>query len=294
MTNDRLYDAALASFLVFAGCSGSSPAPQECPDSHQTSTPTVPDPEPTTPDPATADVDRDGVTVAAGDCDDFNNTIHPAAPETGWDGVDSDCDDQDGPTILTEYAGPRTFEEFVRLCDQSAMLDGSARPGVVEMHASCSGVNACRGMSYGDWGEDAILTDHGCRAMNWCVGWSCVETGPGLNTPVEEMYATNCAYCHNWVEGDENPAPAFKVMVPPGQDPAAVLAAFPTLPDERLRSAIAFGKAGITSSGHAYANMPTFVKRMSRAEIDTMVAYVRSLPATTTEGFGYPDGSTIP
>ncbi len=288
MNHDRLFDLALASFLVFAGC-GRAQGEARCDHDHTDPTSSTP-PAPTTPDPARADVDQDGVSVADGDCDDFNDTIYPGAPETGWDGVDSDCDDEDGPTIHAEHPGPRSFEDFVQLCDSSAALDGSLRPGLIELHAACSAVNTCRGMFYGDWGEDAILTEHSCRAMNWCVGWSCVEAGPGIGVPVEEAYQTHCAYCH----GYDAATPRFDVMVPPGQDPATVVSDFANLPDERIRSAIAFGKYGITSSGRAYANMPGFVKSWSRQEIDAMVAYVKTLPATTTYEIRYPDDSTIP
>jgi hypothetical protein len=37
------------------------------------------------------DVDEDGFTTGAGDCDDHNNAVYPAAPE-GCDGLDNDCD----------------------------------------------------------------------------------------------------------------------------------------------------------------------------------------------------------
>lgn len=48
-----------------------------------------------TDDTSTADVDEDGWTVAAGDCDDANAAIHPDAEETAGDGVDSNCNDAD-------------------------------------------------------------------------------------------------------------------------------------------------------------------------------------------------------
>jgi hypothetical protein len=42
------------------------------------------------------DVDGDGVTVAAGDCDDHDATISPLAFDVFGDGVDRDCDGADG------------------------------------------------------------------------------------------------------------------------------------------------------------------------------------------------------
>ncbi|MEO8840397.1 MAG: putative metal-binding motif-containing protein [Kofleriaceae bacterium] len=38
------------------------------------------------------DIDMDGYTVAQGDCNDHDNTIHPGAPEICGDGKDNDCD----------------------------------------------------------------------------------------------------------------------------------------------------------------------------------------------------------
>ncbi len=37
------------------------------------------------------DLDGDGVSVAAGDCDDGDAAIHPGAPDVPYDGVDADC-----------------------------------------------------------------------------------------------------------------------------------------------------------------------------------------------------------
>lgn len=299
---DGLFEIAFASFLVFAGCGGSE-AEERC-GGDATSAPD-PDTEiPTTgPDPTTSpgDVDQDGFTVEDGDCDDFNNTRYPGAPETGWDGADSDCDGEDGPLVDAEHPGERSFAEFEALCASSARLDGSAPAGVVQMHAACSASNACRGMSYGNWGPDAVLTEHGCRAMNWCNGWSCVEAAEDQQRDPVTLYETHCAYCHGWqgpldtVDGSGNPVQVsqFTIMVRPGTDPAAAQAEFPTRPDTRFRAAIAFGLTGATSSGQAYANMPSFHKTLSRAEIDGVIGYVRSMPLTTYV-FEYPDGSTIP
>lgn len=294
----QLKQLALASFFLLSGCSGeatsakeqSSPDPQ-CPTQPPQTTPT---------DPSAADADQDGVTLAAGDCDDFNNTIFPGAPETGWDSVDSDCDGEDGPLVTAEHPGQVPFETFATQCLASALLDGSANPGVVQLHAACAGSNYCRGMSYGDWGEGAILSEHSCRAMNGCNGWSCVETGDGQGRTGQAVYDESCSYCHGWngplvstdEQGNEVETPQFTVMVPPGRDPAAHQAAFAAKPDEAFRSAIAFGLTGATTSGLGYSNMPAFHKRLSRAEIDAVIAYVRTLPLTT-HTFTHPDGSVV-
>lgn len=41
------------------------------------------------------DADEDGYTVAEGDCDDTDATVHPGAEETPGDGVDANCDGED-------------------------------------------------------------------------------------------------------------------------------------------------------------------------------------------------------
>jgi hypothetical protein len=43
-------------------------------------------------DDASDDLDGDGWSVFAGDCDDYNHEIYPEAEEIAGDDVDSDCD----------------------------------------------------------------------------------------------------------------------------------------------------------------------------------------------------------
>ncbi|WP_437966515.1 MopE-related protein [Sorangium sp. So ce260] len=240
-----------------------------------------------------SDHDRDGFTSRAGDCDDFNNTIHPGAEERNLDTIDSDCDGFDAPSSTLVWSGDSdpdqadalaimdadgdgqiSLDEFSAACAESAMLAGTARPGVVQVHASCSGTNSCRGMVYQTWNE---IYEHACRGVNECAGWSCVETAEDQDRDGPASFdAATCDHCHSGPEG------TFHVKVPPGEDVSAFLADFwERRPDMYLQSIIAFGIDGVTAEGHAYSNMPGSYHLLSRAEMDRLIAYLRTL---TPEG----------
>jgi len=57
-----------------------------------------------------------------------------------------------------------TLEKFTADCD--------ARHGVVEIPPHCGGFNSCKGLSYDT--DTQVLTEHTCRGMNSCFGYSCV------------------------------------------------------------------------------------------------------------------------
>lgn len=240
-----------------------------------------------------SDHDRDGFTPREGDCDDFNNTVHPDAEERNLDNVDSNCDESDAPVSTLVWSdGPEpdlvdaidvmdedgdgqiSLAEFAAACAKSAMLSGTARPGVVQVHASCAGTNSCRGMVYQTWNE---LYEHSCRAMNGCAGWSCVETAEDQDRDGPAAFgAATCNHCHSGPEG------TFGVEVPPGEDVEAFVADFwEGRSDMYLQSIIAFGIDGVAAEGFAYSNMPGAYLTLSRAEIDTLIAYLRTL---TPEG----------
>ena len=227
------------------------------------------------------DRDLDGFSEAEGDCDDLNDTVYPGARERGLDSVDSDCDGEVQPALSDNVLTPAllaeidlngdgeiSLGEFEARCALSAQLTSEALPGVVQVHAACSGVNSCRGMVLQSWGD---VYEHDCRGVNTCSGWSCVEAAPDLGRTGEELFAQGeCANCHGG--GD-----AFGVYVPEGQDEAAFIADFAARPPETLIASIAFGVSSVTSSGIASSNMPAQYTRFSRAEMLTLATYIQSL-----------------
>ncbi|WP_437982243.1 MopE-related protein [Sorangium sp. So ce117] len=240
-----------------------------------------------------SDHDRDGFTPREGDCDDFNNTVHPDAEERNLDGVDSNCDQSDAPVkTLVWNGGPEpdlvdaidlmdedgdgqiSLAEFAAACAKSASLTGPARPGVVQINSSCSHSNSCRGMVYQSWNE---LYEHTCRAMNGCSGWSCVETAEDQDRDGPAAFkAATCDHCHSGSAG------SFGVKVRPTEDMATYVAEFwERRSDLYLQSIIAFGIDGVHPEGYAYSNMPGAYHLLSLAEIDRLIAYLRTL---TPEG----------
>ena len=233
------------------------------------------------------DVDRDGVVAAAGDCDDLDASIHPGARERTADGTDSNCDGEERTTlgedrfaealgmIDADRDGAISYDEFELACAQGAMVLGDAEPGVVSTHASCAATNACRGMVLHPWGE---LFEHDCRGVNGCAGWSCVEAAQDRGRDAETLFAeAGCANCHSSSTAE------FKVEVPPGTNLDDGLARFRALPDRRLRGAIAFGVSGFTPSDNARHDMPAHHETVSRAEMDTLVGWLRTATLEAAE-----------
>lgn len=238
------------------------------------------------------DVDRDGVSLGDGDCNDFNDAIFPGAPELALDGVDSDCDGGDSPAMTLvwsstpdadqvdalalldmDHDGTISLAEFNEHCGHSAKLVGQSRPGLLQYHAACAGTNSCRGMVLQTWGE---LYEHSCRGVNFCAGWSCVETAADAGRSGEVAFDdAHCRNCHGAEDG------SFEVFVPPDTDAETYLAGFwETRSDDYLRSIIGFGVSYTTAGGYRMANMPGAHSLLARAEIDRLIVYLRGLPLT--------------
>ncbi len=252
-----------------------------------------------TPAAPVSDIDGDGVSTEDGDCNDTDSSVYPGTRERTGDGVDSNCDGNERPElgedlfakalglVDTDADGAISFEEFEAACAEHAMVIGKAEPGVVNTHASCSGTNACRGMTLHPWGE---LYEHDCRGVNTCAGWSCTEAAPDQKRDGATLLSqTGCNNCHH---GDNV---TFVVLVPPGEDTSTAVSTFLSYSDSRMRSAIAFGVSGVSPAEIAYENMPSHYDVMSRAEMDTLIAYIRAgtLKAKTFE-YGEMQGPAKP
>lgn len=80
----------------------------------------------------TSDGDADGSSVAQGDCDDTDATVHPGAPEICGDGKDNDCDgvadrSVDGTGHVTACSA---FANTADISIDAQSLDGSGDPKV--------------------------------------------------------------------------------------------------------------------------------------------------------------------
>ena len=178
--------------------------------------------------------------------------------------------------IISETPGQFTFAELTAMCDQ--------RGGYVEIYASCSGTNSCAGFSYGDWGEDGVLTEHSCNAVSGCNGMGCVvlpaDTGKtavdilGAMLPDTEGVAQrSCNYCHAEWNDVGFDATKFRVHVPPGS-PRNLTNWLDRTAEEQARI-IAFG-SHVQVGGVQLANMAGYAKMYSRAEIERVVQYIRT------------------
>lgn len=181
-----------------------------------------------------------------------------------------DTPEEDTKEVLSNTKAPDlTLAAFTADC--------TTRGGVVQIHATCAGNNACAGMSFNKWSKD--LTEHTCKGLNSCGGASCVVLPPDQGRDAAELYEERCgSMCHG---------SGFTLYVAPGVEHAAALAAFADRTPEAQLKIIAFGARGMTAAGTALANMPAFHGDLSRAEIERLVAHVRSLEVEATT-YGIP------
>ena len=97
----------------------------------------------TAPPPATSDADRDGVTAAAGDCDDHNAAVNPnatvVAPSCVWQSTQWDC-----PSGSQRYPEDKD-SIFVRVannqCTALSVVDATVHVTVVEARATFNQAN---------------------------------------------------------------------------------------------------------------------------------------------------------
>ncbi|NOY26865.1 MAG: hypothetical protein GXP62_13420 [Oligoflexia bacterium] len=80
---------------------------------------------------ASDDLDGDGWSVAAGDCDDTDDTIYPDAPDDCYDGVDSNCDGSDDNDCDGDGYYPTDLKGDD--CDDT---DADVHPGASETRAN--------------------------------------------------------------------------------------------------------------------------------------------------------------
>jgi hypothetical protein len=186
-----------------------------------------------------------------------------------------------GPIVTEEIPGERSYESLAKDCDE--------RGGYVQIHASCSGSNSCKGFSYGDWGKDAVLTEHTCASMNGCKGLSCVVLPEDSGKSGEEVYAfdlppagpSSCVTCHAVTEHDANggylppDVTKFKVWVMPGS--TRTTDNWLELSAEAQEQIVAFGKIGAFEDGVSVVSMKGYHQLYSRAETERVVAHIRTL-----------------
>jgi hypothetical protein len=171
---------------------------------------------------------------------------------------------------ITVSTTPVTYEEFLAACKE--------RGGFVQTTAACAGNNACKGFSY----LEPTLTEHSCKGMNNCgPGMSCVVLGPDQGRTGKEIYEGEgacAATCHGQFSPIFDPG-VYTLYYRNGSMTAdEATAHFQTDPIQKLYSTVAFGVHGMGDDGVAFAHMPPHYLKYSRAEIERVVAYIRTLP----------------
>jgi len=183
----------------------------------------------------------------------------------------------DEKTISSEQQ-EYTFAELTKMCD--------SRGGYIQVHGSCGGVNSCRGFSYGDWGPGAAtLTEHSCSGANGCAGLSCATLAEGKfkDKTGAELYdqmfgdtePSSCSNCHAPHVDDVAQLDKFVVHLPPGSTRNETNWLQRTAAEQER--VIAFGVHTVLPDGTAMKNMAEYKNVLSRAEIERLVAHLRTL-----------------
>ncbi|MCB9797639.1 MAG: hypothetical protein H6741_33535 [Alphaproteobacteria bacterium] len=150
-----------------------------------------------------SDLDGDGVTPEAGDCDDLDPGVKPGATEIWYDGRDQDCDgndgDQDGDGYVSdEYADDYSWEEFsahvaVGDCDDT---DASVNPEGVETWYDCVDQD-CDGNDGDQDGDGYVLDSYAASCTTWAeIHGRGVSAGDCVDSDADDP---------GWVDEDDQP-----------------------------------------------------------------------------------------
>lgn len=216
--------------------------------------------------------------------DKENSSDGGAAVEADAGAADEGDAAASGAEILSEVEGNVSFALLQSDCD--------ARGGYIQVHASCSGSNDCAGFSYGDW-DPGVLSEHTCAAANGCVGLSCVvlpedsgKTGEEILFDAETLPAGGpqpCWFCHAESQHQADGSylrdkTKFKVWVPEGS--TRTTQNWLDLSPAAQEAIVAFGKIGLIGAPgneRAVVSMKGYHKLYSRAEVQRVVAHLRTL-----------------
>ncbi|HMV67789.1 MAG TPA: hypothetical protein PKA64_13150 [Myxococcota bacterium] len=152
-----------------------------------------------TPIDVNGDLDSDGFTIAEGDCADFTSAIHPAADDPEGDGIDSNCDDEDG--CANDCCGMPG--NLVPNCSFDASVAGwSVEIATGASHEASDGhnqVGAARVVSISQAGVGQALYLSPCFEVSPSTsydigGWFRVASGgsPRCNTELVQYSSTTC------------------------------------------------------------------------------------------------------
>lgn len=240
--------------------------------------------------------------VAAGGCSDEAQNTRDNDPSNEIDASAADDDsgpgegDPDagsdaggeGPVVTEEIPGQRSYDSLAADCDK--------RGGYIQLHAACSGSNSCKGFSYGDWGEDAVLTEHTCAGLNGCTGLSCVVLPEDSGKTGAEVYEaetppggpSSCSNCHAaWEHAQDGTylppdLTKFKVWVLPGNT-TRTIDNWLELSAQAQAGIVAFGKNNTLPDGSPIVSMKGYHQIFSRAEIERAVEHIRTLTPVLME-----------